>query len=65
MAMGIIIGMVISILEKKKIPNIVECCLYSNHLVGVCVCDRLFFGEDVMRYRNNILVFIAVSNPVD
>jgi hypothetical protein len=32
---------------------------------SACVCDRLFFGEDVMRYRNNILVFIAVSNPVD
>jgi hypothetical protein len=31
----------------------------------VCVCDRLFFGEDVMRYRNIILVFIAISNPVD
>jgi hypothetical protein len=29
----------------------------------VCVCDRIFYGEDVLAIQNFYLVIIALSDP--
>jgi hypothetical protein len=54
--------------KKKKMVErrcviILKCNLVFSF--RVCVCKRIFFGEDVQRYRNVILVdYRFVSDPV-